>query len=144
MASSLQVKRYLAYWLQLGKPIVTADDRIVCKPRTVIQGDRFSSEFEDCWTEIMNREGTDYYLKGTDQSIAELLSPGWEMASCARCSMLVPTPEVVINPFTCPCHDLDDWPNEEVPQPRLPIDSQARLSQIKQRMVSKGHSASTD
>ena len=144
MASSIQVKNYLAYWLQLGKPIVKADGQIVCQPKTVIQGDHFSREFEDCWTEIMNREGADYYLKGTDQSIAELLSPGWEMASCARCSMIVPTPEVVINSFSCPCHDFADWPNEEVPQPRLPINSQDRLSQIKQRMVSKAQDVQTD
>lgn len=138
MASSLQVKNYLAYWLQLGKPIVKADGQVVCKPKTVIQGDRFSTEFEDCWREILRQdEGSSCYLKGTDQSIKELLSPAWEMASCARCSMMVPTPEVMTNPFPCPCNDLPDWPNEEIPQPRLPIDSQDRLSQIRQRMMSK-------
>ncbi|MBE9060798.1 hypothetical protein [cf. Phormidesmis sp. LEGE 11477] len=137
MASSTQVKNYLAYWLQLGKPIVTADGQIVCQPKKVIHGDRFSTEFEDCWAKVMSREGTGYYLRGTDQSIADLLSPGWEMASCARCNMIVPTPEVLINTFPCPCHDLADWPNEEVPQPRLPINSQKRLSQIQQRMASK-------
>ena len=81
--------------------------------------------------------GADYYLKGTDQSIEELLSPAWEMASCARCDMIVPTPEVMFNPFPCPCNDLSSWPNEEIPQPRLPVNSQDRLSQIRNRILSK-------
>jgi len=137
MASLLQVKNYLAYWLQLGKPIVTTDGQIICKPETVIKGDRYSTEFEDCWTQITSQGGANYYLKGTDQSIEELLSPAWEMASCARCNMIVPTPEVMFNPFPCPCNDLSGWPNEEIPQPRLPVDSQDRLSQIRKRILSK-------
>ncbi|MEM8505104.1 MAG: hypothetical protein AAF716_18355 [Cyanobacteria bacterium P01_D01_bin.1] len=140
MASSLQVKNYLAYWLQLGKPVVTADGQTVCQPKTVIQGDRFSDEFEACWEKIASKGGANYYLKGTDQSIKELLSPEWDMANCARCNMVVPTPEVMITPFPCPCNDLDDWPNEEIPQPRLPVDSQNRLGQIRQRMISRATS----
>ncbi len=137
MASPLQVKHYLAHWLQLGKPVITADGQIVCKSKTVIQGDRFSTEFEDCWAKILDQDNSAYYLKGTDESIADLLSPEWEMTSCSRCNMIVPTPEVFVHPFPCPCNDLSSWPNEEIPQPRLPIDSQDRLSQIRQRIVSK-------
>lgn len=137
MASPLQVKNYLAYWFQLGKPVVTADGQTVCQPKAVIQGDRFSDEFEACWTKILNRDGAGYYLKGTDQSIKELLSPSWDMDNCARCNMIVPTPEVALNPSPCPCNDLDGWPNEEVPQPRLPIDSRDRLSQIRQHILSQ-------
>ncbi|MDY7020242.1 MAG: hypothetical protein SWJ54_02625 [Cyanobacteriota bacterium] len=55
MASSRQVKRYLAYWLQLGKSVVLhSGDQKRC-PKPIYEGNRYSSEFEQCWQEILSR-----------------------------------------------------------------------------------------
>ncbi|MFB8791195.1 MAG: hypothetical protein U7123_20670 [Potamolinea sp.] len=37
-------------------------------------------------------------------------------------------------PETCPCNDLPMWPNTEVPLPREPVDSKARLNTIRDRL----------
>ena len=141
MASQTQVKKYLAYWFQLGKQVVTAKNSAVCKPQTVIEGDHFSPEFEACWHSILTSLDKEHYLEGTDQTIQELLSPNWEIESCARCDMPVPTPETTFNTVICPCNDLPNWPNTDLPQPRLPINSQSRLTQMSQRMLANLDSA---
>lgn len=135
MASSNEIKNYLAYWFQLGKQVLNDNGKDSYKPKTVIQGDHFSPEFEACWKAIMNNQGKALYLEGTDQTIAELLSPEWEMISCARCEMPVPIPQVEMSERLCPCNDLPTWPNEEIPKPRLPINSNQRLSNLKQRLI---------
>ena len=136
MATTTQVKNYLAYWFQLGKQVVTDDGRIHYRPETVIAGDRFSPAFEACWTEILQTAGKGCHLEGTDQTIDELLSSKWDVINCARCDMLVPTPEVALEPVLCPCNDLPSWPNEELPKPRLPVDSQRQLSAMSARLSS--------
>ncbi len=138
MASHTDVKKYLAYWFQLGKHVVSDDQQVSYRPEKVIQGDRFSPEFENCWTEIIEREGKSFYLDGTDQTIAELLSPEWDVVSCARCDMPIPMPQVEIKPHLCPCNDLPGWPNEEIPKPRMPVDSYNHLYHMKKRLHANG------
>ena len=136
MASSDQVKQYLAYWLQLGKRLVLDRGQSVL-PQPVITGDRYSAEFEDCWQRILQVNGQGCYLEGTIQTVADLLSSNWDITACARCAMPVPILNVGVHPNACPCFDLPTWPNPDLPQPRSPVDSRAQLEQIRQRL-SKG------
>lgn len=136
MASPNDVKNYLAHWFQLGKKLVASDNQTTYHPQSVIQGDRFSPEFEQLWHQLETTNSSDYYLEGTDETIATLLSPAWEITNCSRCSMPVPIPEVQVNAIICPCNDLPDWPNEELPQPRLPINNSKRLAALKDRIQS--------
>ncbi|MFB8791196.1 MAG: hypothetical protein U7123_20675 [Potamolinea sp.] len=87
MASQEEVKRYLAYWLQLGKKVVIGNGNLTLQPQSVIAGDRYSQEFEDIWQQILSPESGDCYLEGTIQTIAELLTPRWDLKSCVRCEM---------------------------------------------------------
>lgn len=134
MATHTEVKNYLAYWFQLGKRVVSDDGRLSYGPGRIIQGDRFTPEFEDSWEAILEKEGKSLFLEGTDQTIAELLSPAWDVVSCARCSMPVPIPQVEISAHPCPCNDMDGWPNEEIPKPRLPVSTHNHLYYLKKRM----------
>jgi hypothetical protein len=134
MASQHQVRQYLAYWFQLGKPVICNGGKDTLLPRSVIQGDRYSPEFDTCWEKIQAIDAGDCYLEGTITTIAELLSPAWEITACCRCTMPVPMPNVGMPPPTCPCVDLPDWPNTEVPMPRSPVNSQILLQQIRDRL----------
>ncbi len=136
MASPTQVKNYLAYWFQLGKQVVTNDGAKSYKPENVVEGDRFSPDFEKCWNDILNTSGKECHLEGTDQTVDELLSPAWDITSCARCDMLVPTPEVALAQILCPCNDLPTWPNEELPKPRLPVNTQKHLRDMNKELKS--------
>ncbi|MEM6599167.1 MAG: hypothetical protein AAF635_13575 [Cyanobacteria bacterium P01_C01_bin.69] len=137
MATPLQVKNYLAYWFQLGKQVVTDDGTTHYKPDTVIQGERFSPEFENCWANILETSGQGCHLEGTDQTIDDLLSPKWDVVSCARCDMLVPMPDLALTPVLCPCNDLPEWPNEELPKPRLPVNTHQHLGAMRARLASQ-------
>jgi len=136
MASRTQVKNYLAYWFQLGKQVVSDDGKTSYRPQSVIEGNRFSAEFEKCWRDILSASGKNCHLEGTDQTVDELLSPAWDVTNCARCDMLIPTPEVMLDQVLCPCNDLPTWPNEELPKPRLPVDSQQRLFNMGEKLKS--------
>lgn len=137
MASPNQVKQYLAYWFQLGKPLVAGDRTIL--PQPVMQGNSYSAEFEDCWQTIEKAGGRNCYLQGTLQSVDELLSSRWEITSCVRCDMPVPTMSLGIQPAECPCIDLPSWPNLELPKPRPPVDTHAQLNQIRDRLLNSKH-----
>lgn len=137
MASQDQVKRYLAYWFQLGKPLVFSRENKAILPQPVIQGDRYSTEFEVCWQQIMQSGGEDCYLEGTLQTVDQLFSATWEITSCARCDMPVPTVSLGVQPAECPCIDLPSWPNLDLPQPRSPVDSHAQLNQIRDRLLKR-------
>ncbi len=136
MASQQQVKTYLAYWFQLGKKVLwrNVEQKI---PQPIIKSDRFSEEFESHWQQILAAGGKDYYLAGTSTTIEELLSPKWNIIDCARCDMPVPVVELGLPALDCPCSDLENWPNLELPQPRSPVDSQEKLRGIQQRLGSK-------
>ncbi|NJP10624.1 MAG: hypothetical protein HC866_15070 [Leptolyngbyaceae cyanobacterium RU_5_1] len=134
MASEQQVRQYLAYWFQLGKGVVVDGEQTPLLPRPVIQGDRYSQEFEACWQHIHSTGSDECYLEGTDQTIAELLTLSWEINPCARCSMPIPVKSLGLASLECPCIDIPDWPNTEVPIPRGPINSQTQLLQIRDRL----------
>lgn len=134
MASEHQVRQYLAYWFQLGKPLLIRGGQEALLPRPVIQGDRYSREFEQCWQRLNSSESGDSHLEGTSQTIAELLSPNWEINPCSRCSMPVPVRSVGIANLECPCIDIPDWPNTDMPRPRAPVSSQNELMRIRDRL----------
>lgn len=131
MATAQQVRHYLAYWFQLGKRVQIHQGKSL-QPQPVIAGDRFSPEFEDCWLQVS--VSTDAYLEGTAQTIAELLTPAWEIDPCSRCAMPVPVKTLGLPPDHCPCFDLPTWPDTEMPAPRLPVDSDALLRRIRDRL----------
>jgi hypothetical protein len=128
-ASENQVKRYLAYWFQLGKRVLLRNGEAIL-PHPIIRGDRYSEEFEQCWQQLLDHHSGDCYLEGTTQTIQELLSPRWEITSCSRCQMPVPMVDVGLQSGLCPCHDLSDWPNNELPKPREPINTKDRLKYL--------------
>lgn len=133
MATTEQVRQYLAHWFQLGRRVFGKSNIEWC-PQTVIQGDRYSAEFEACWSAILEHGGEDCYLESTEQTLAQLLSASWELEPCSRCPLLVPIKVNGIQTGACPCSELSSWPNFEVPMPRLPVDSQARLTHICDRV----------
>lgn len=134
MASEQHVKEYLAYWFQLGKRIVIHGGERTLQPFPVIQGDRYSSEFEQCWELVRSLKAGDCYLEGTAETIAELLSPAWEISPCSRCAMPVPIKQQGVATLDCPCIDLPGWPNTELPQPRAPINTHVALSHVRDRL----------
>jgi hypothetical protein len=134
MATQEQVRNFLAYWFQLGKPIVLAGNQGECLPAPVFYRGGYSQSFEDCWQQIMATEGNDCYLQGTTQSIAMMLSSGWEVTTCARCDMPVALPTLGIMTLPCPCDDLYFWPNNDVPVPRVAVDDDYHLSDIQRRL----------
>jgi hypothetical protein len=134
MASQEEVKRYLAYWFQLGKKVLLHNGKEFIQPTSVLEGDRYSQEFESCWQRILASNLSDCYLEGTIQSIQQLLTPAWEITPCARCDMPVPILDLGVVSPTCPCNDIPSWPNLELPPPRSPINSSAYLSKIQQRL----------
>lgn len=134
MASPDQVKQYLAYWFQLGKRLIFAHGEAVL-PQPVIEGNQYSAEFEACWQKVLAVEGRDCYLEGTFQTMSELLSEGWDLASCVRCGMPVPMVSLGVQSGPCPCFDIPTWPNTDLPQPRSPVDSDAQLELIRTRLL---------
>lgn len=134
MASEKKVKRYLAYWFQLGKKVLLGNGQEELLPQSVIEGDRYSREFEACWQRILSSNAGDCYLEGTEQSIQQLLTPAWDITDCVRCGMPVPTFEIGMPSPTCPCYDLPSWPNLELPLPRSPVNSSDHLNTIKDRL----------
>ncbi len=134
MASEQQVKRYLAYWFQLGKKVVVRNGDLALLPQPVIAGNRYSDEFEEIWQLILSSESGDCYLEGTNERIAELLTPKWLIEPCVRCDMPVPMINIGLPPEVCPCNDLPSWPNTQIPSPREPINSQTRLRDIRERL----------
>lgn len=135
MATPEQVKKYLAYWFQVGKPVICpkGDRRIL--PQEVVIGDRYTQEFEQYWQELLQPQNRDCYLVGTDQTIAALLSSRWTIDACSRCAMPIPVDELGIT-VGCPCFDLESWPNNEIPLPRAPVDVRNHLSLIRERLRS--------
>lgn len=137
MASSDQVKLYLIHWLQLGKKLLRGNGQEVSFTQNIVNRDRYSEEFEQCWQEILAQQGSDFYLEGADLSFDQLFSSQWDIAKCARCSMPVPQIEMGVQVPGCPCDDLPLWPNVELPLPRAPINNHSRLAAIKGRLLDK-------
>ncbi|PPJ63939.1 hypothetical protein [Cuspidothrix issatschenkoi] len=135
MATKNEVKNYLAYWFQLGKKVIAVNGKVSFLPKTIIQGDRYSQEFEKCWLKILDPATGDCYLDGTQETINELLTPAWEMLPCGRCSMPIALKNIGMPALLCPCSNLSGWPNTELPAPRSPVCSQETLSSICGRLV---------
>ncbi|WP_052288640.1 hypothetical protein [Leptolyngbya iicbica] len=133
MASVQKVQAYLAYWFQLGKPIVLQHHNTQCLPTPVFQGGKLSLPFLNCWRQIMENPKQSF-LKGTDESIAALLTDEWDIEGCARCTMPLPMPVRGIKISPCPCADLPSWPNETMPSPRTAVCSQTHLGQLRHRL----------
>jgi hypothetical protein len=134
MASQDQVKQYLAYWFQLGKKVLIRSGQEAVLPQPVIAGARYSEEFEAVWQQLLSPNSGDCYLEGTNETIAQLLTPAWELNPCGRCSMPVPMRSAGLPPEVCPCNDLSDWPHTGVPLPRAPVNSQTHLKDIRDRL----------
>jgi hypothetical protein len=136
MASEARVREYLAHWFQLGKKIVFSQGGETMLPEPIFAGNHYSKAFEACWQRILLFPAS-AYLEGTEQSVEQLLSSAWDIIPCARCTMPVPVSNTAI-PFPyCPCQDLADWPNLELPLPRIPTDTQQSLSAIRQRLLQR-------
>ncbi len=134
MASEQAVKQYLAYWFQLGKKVVIGNSGKALLPQPVMQNGNYSQEFENCWQQITSPRAGDSHLEGTPETIGELLTDTWQVMPCARCTMPVPLLDVGIASLVCPCNDLSNWPNPELPPPRSPVNSQAKLTDIRDRV----------
>lgn len=138
MAELEKVKKYIAYWFQLGKKIVIPSQNSTVLPSRILNGHGYSREFEECWKLVTDETTGDCYLEGTSQTIQELLSSQWEISECARCSMPVPMIDLGIQTSSCVCNDMENWPNNELPSPRQPIDNQNNLKRISQSLKQKG------
>ncbi|MEM9543861.1 MAG: hypothetical protein AAGA60_30805 [Cyanobacteria bacterium P01_E01_bin.42] len=134
MATQEQVKDYLACWFQLGKGLEVTEDEQIVRFKSILHGDRYSREFENCWQKILQSNGRGFILEGTHQGVDELLSCDWEILACYRCHMPIPMPESKPQSLPCPCADLPGWPNLELPRPRAPIDSRSHLGRICDRV----------
>ena len=142
MASESQVKEYIAYWLQLGKQVMFAGGRFGKKTQRIIEGEQYSPEFEGLWQQVRSpsrRRGC--YLEGTSETIDKLLKSDWEITDCPRCSMMKPQPIVGMSPISCPCEDLSNWPNLELPAPRKPVSDRKQLTAIANRLEQMGQKA---
>ncbi len=144
MASKTEVKKYLAYWFQLGKKVFINNGAASLQPRIVIDGESYSDDFEQCWQKVLSPESGECYLEGTQQTVDQLLSPEWDMIPCSRCDMPVPLKNVGMPPLLCPCNDVSTWPNTELPTPREPVKSQAQLSKILDNLLLNQSSKTTD
>ena len=135
MASHDQVRKYIAYWFQLGKKVLTRNGQEALTPQVILSGDRYTQEFEECWNKVLSSELGDCYLEGTNQTIEKLLSPEWDISPCARCLMPIPFSVKGMPPENCPCFDLPNWPNTEMPSPRSPISSKLYLLSMCERLL---------
>ncbi|MEO1430017.1 MAG: hypothetical protein AAFS12_03120 [Cyanobacteria bacterium J06632_19] len=144
MASKTEVKKYLAYWFQLGKKVFINNGVASLQPRNVIDGENYSEDFEECWQKIISPTSGECYLEGTQQTVAELLSSEWDMTSCSRCEMPVPLKNLGMPAISCPCNDVLNWPNTELPAPREPVKSQSQLNKIRDRLLFNEKSEITD
>ncbi|MBD2101849.1 hypothetical protein [Leptolyngbya sp. FACHB-261] len=137
MAAAHEVKRYLAHWLQLGKSIVIQESDQRLAPSRILQGNGYTPEFEALWERVSDPQTGDCYLEGTEQTIQTLLTEQWAIEGCARCSVLVPVcTSGQTQGLSCVCEGMANWPNSETLPPRDPVDSNARLEQLRDRLGS--------
>lgn len=138
MASESEVKQYLAYWLQLGKKVQLNNGARTKKIQRVIQGEHYSQELEALWKEVRSPDTQDCYLEGTSETIDQLLSSEWEITNCPRCPMMKPQRIAGMPVISCPCEDLSNWPNLELPPPRKPVSDRQHLTAITNRLDQMG------
>ncbi len=134
MANQTELRHYLACWFQLGKTVQVQNSGQTLRPNPVMKNGLYSDAFEDCWQQFQVQGLSKCFLDGTNQNLAELLEPKWELNSCARCTMPVAHKVGGITDITCPCTDLPGWPNTELPTPRGEQDQRSQLQRMKQRV----------
>lgn len=134
MAEAEKVRQYLACWFQLGKKVIVPRLNLEILPKRIFQGKDYSPEFEAVWQLITDEKNGDCYLEGTNHTIRDLLSPRWEVIDCARCDMPVPVVETGVQESSCVCGDMENWPNNELPPPRMPVDDKEILRRISQSL----------
>ena len=135
MATSTEIKGFLARWLQLGKAVEPVGDGQPFKPHRVLSLHGYSQEFEQWWNEF-EANSHQWSLSGSSQPLSELFRPEWEISSCARCDMPIPLLVAGLNGTDCPCSDLSTWPNLELPQPHTPRETENKLKQIHLKLKS--------
>ncbi len=136
MALATDVKKYVACWMQLGTQVQMGNESPV-QLGQIVQGARYSKEFEALWDRIVDRAEA-AYLSGAPTSIQKLMEPTWDIIHCARCVMPVAVLNAGVQPTDCPCQELDNWPNSELPCPRPPVDSKTQLEGIQNRLSRVG------
>jgi hypothetical protein len=141
MAPETDVKKYVACWMQLGTQVWFHNGQ-PAQVAKVIQGGRYSPEFENLWSNICGQATGDAYLSGTAITLQELMGNHWEIVQCARCTMPVAMQTAgTQQSLGCPCQELDNWPNTDLPCPRPPVDDLAKLKGIQSRLVQNSESA---
>jgi hypothetical protein len=135
MALEADVKNYIACWMQLGKKVWINAGQSFCLAQTVLEQNRYSPEFDTCWSQLMDLDSGDCYLDGTSINLRDLLSDSWEILDCSRCDMPISMSIAGLPTSSCPCHNLPTWPNTELPLPRSPINSSERLSIIQKHLA---------
>lgn len=93
MANKNEVKQYLAYWMQLGRKLILSD-RVVSLDQ-VIAGDHYTTRFEEIWQEGEARPEA-ASLEGANISLEQLFSANYELLSCPRCDL--PLPSLTLGP----------------------------------------------
>jgi hypothetical protein len=137
MASTNDIKTYLAYWLQLGRGLWMPGHADRVRPATILGDGAYSADFEALWVQIQAPDVVaQSYLEGTDQTIGELLSPSWEINPCARCGLPIPFKTAGLSQADagCPCADMSHQPDLSLIPPRAPISTQAVLGNICARL----------
>ncbi len=138
MASRTLVKTYLAQWMQMGKSVHLPQQNKEVHIHKIIQGEKYSPVFNMLWEEISTAKAQEAYLKGTSQTISDLLSNQWEIIPCARCSLLVPCLDMGARvPISCPCDDLIGHPNLESVAPHQPVKTLLHLDSLCDRLTQK-------
>ena len=133
MATSQDIKSFIAQWLQLGKSVEQLDGSFCFKPEKIHGYQGYSQEFEDWWQEF-ERQAHKWALSGTKEPLDALYGDNWEITDCARCDMPIPILVAGLNDVDCPCSDLPHWPNLELPHPHTPDESKSRLGMIRDRL----------
>ena len=138
MASRTLVKKYLAQWMQMGKTLSLSTQNKPVHIHKILQGERYSTIFNNLWFKISTNQAQEAHLSGTSQTISDLLSSQWEIIACARCNLLVPT--IGIGPRTpvcCPCDDLPNHPNLDLVSPHVPVKLATHLDALCDRLAQK-------
>lgn len=136
MASRTLVKNYLAQWMQMGKTLSLSTQNKPVQIHKILQGERYSTPFNNLWAEISTKKSQEAYLSGTSQTISDLLSNQWEIIACARCNLLVPTLGVgPRTPVCCPCDDLPNHPNLDLVSPHIPVKLATHLDALCDRLA---------
>jgi hypothetical protein len=136
MALETDVKKYVACWMQLGTKVWLRNGQ-PAQVTQVIQRGRYTHKFEAFWSNVREQAAGNAYLSGTETTLQELMGNSWDIAQCARCTMPVAMQIAGVQSLGCPCQELVNWPNTDLPCPRPPVDDLAQLKGIQGRLTQK-------